>query len=351
MQPTNLSIDDSATSQGSINFFNNGDLTLNGMQTFATTSYGSTQIGASGTLSVIGSISGYDLNLGGATINVYGGYAFAANNIQLTASTISVSNGGYVGAGNNAALVTPLLSGTINLAYGGGVVAGATGTPSSINGIPYTGIAFVAQNLSGDSGGYMDAMGVNGNISGLVSGNVTLRNGAGLIAGDDITVVLAGGDSMVQLFSGGKFVSDVDTGVAGTIYLDFLTRSSGGIMIDGTATTTSSPGAAASSWSTGYSGNRGSQNAGDHLRQRHHHHRGSLRQQPGPVQPPLPIDNPVIDVVEGTPAPPRRTRPSARRSRRARKRKKKETVSETRTAMKNQARKSCLVQHLTRRPA
>jgi hypothetical protein len=32
------------------------------------------------------------------------------------------------------------------------------------------------------------------------------------------------------------------TNVPATIYLDFLTRSSGGVMIDGTATTTSSPG-------------------------------------------------------------------------------------------------------------
>jgi filamentous hemagglutinin family protein len=240
--PTNLVMDDSVTSQGGINFFNNGDLELNGSQSFATTSYGSTQIGSSGMLSIVGSIGGFhDLNLGGAVININGG-VLADNNIQMSAATINV-DGGSVHAGNNVTLVTPLAGGTINLTNGGSVSADAvSAVPSSINGIPFTGIGFVAQNLYGDYGGLMDAIGVNGNISGLVSGNVTLKNGAALVAGDDITVALAGGASMVELLSGGKFVSDVDTGVVGTIYLDFLTRSSGGVMIDGSATTTSLPG-------------------------------------------------------------------------------------------------------------
>jgi hypothetical protein len=198
-----------------------------------------------GALSVTGSISGYDINLGGTTIDVNGGAVFASNNVQMSANTIDVRYGGYVSAGNNAALVTPLTGGTINL-YGGGVYAGANGTPSTITGsngvtLPYKGIAFLAQNLNGDYGGHLDAYTAYGGISGLVSGNVTLKNGAYFWAGDDITLALAGADSTVALDSGGHFLADYETGVPATIFLDFLTRSSGGIMIDGTATTTSSP--------------------------------------------------------------------------------------------------------------
>ena len=242
LSPSNLYMDDSATSQGGINFFNSGDLEL-GFSIIATSATGSTQISSGGILSVVGGISGfYDLNLGGAVINVVNSSVSADNNIQMSAGTINV-DGGYVHAGNNVTLVTPLAGGTINLTNGGAVVAdAASGVPSSINGIPFTGIGFVAQNLYGDYGGYMDAKGVNGNISGLVSGNVTLKNGAYFQAGDDIELVLEGGGSEISLDTGGHFLADYSTGVIGTIYIDFLTRSSGGIMIDGAATTTSLPG-------------------------------------------------------------------------------------------------------------
>jgi hypothetical protein len=162
----------------------------------------------------------------------------AGKDIQLGATTIDVQSSGSVYGGNNVALVA--LGGTINL-YGGVVAKGLAGTFSNISGIPYKGIAFVAQNLTAD-GGYLDAQGLTGDISGLVSGNVTLKNGAYFWAGNDIELVLAGGDSMVSLDTGGHFLADYMTNVPATIYLDFLTRSSGGVMIDGTATTTSSPG-------------------------------------------------------------------------------------------------------------
>jgi hypothetical protein len=81
-----------------------------------------------------------------------------------------------------------------------------------------------------------------GNITGLVSGNVTLQNGAYFLAGDDIELALAGAASEVSLSSRGYFLADYATGIPATIFLDFLTRTSGGIMIDGSATTTSAPG-------------------------------------------------------------------------------------------------------------
>jgi hypothetical protein len=222
------------------------NLTLNGSTTLnvsATTTATGDLLAGAGVMNInaTGSMTaGNNIALGATTIDV-NGLVMAGNNMELAATTINV-NGGNVSAVNNAALVTPLVGGTINLLYGGGVSAGANGTPSSINGIPYQGIAFVAQNLNGDYGGFLNAGGLTGDISGLVSGNVTLKNGAYFWAGNDIELVLAGGDSMVSLDTGGHFLADYMTNVPATIYLDFLTRSSGGVMIDGTATTTSSPG-------------------------------------------------------------------------------------------------------------
>jgi hypothetical protein len=183
--------------------------------------------------------AGNNMALGGTIINVNSGVA-ANNNIELAATTININSTGNVDAGNNVALVAPLFGGTINL--DGGVTAnGTSAAPSTINGIPYSGIAFVAQNLNAD-GGHLDATDITGNISGLVSGSVTLKNGAYFSAGNDIELVLAGGDSTVSLSNGSHFLADYETRAPRTIFLDFLTRSSGGVMIDGVATTTSLPG-------------------------------------------------------------------------------------------------------------
>ncbi len=274
----------------------NGSTTLNVSATTAATGdllagAGVMNINATGSMT-----AGNNMTLGATTIDV-NGLVMAGNNIELAATTINIY-GGNVSAVNNAALVTPLVGGTINLAYGGGVSAGANGTPSSINGIPYQGIAFVAQNVTAD-GGFLNAGGLTGDISGLMSGNVTLKNGAYFSAGNDIELVLAGSDSTVSL-SGSHFLADYATGVAATIYLDFLTRSSGGVMIDGTATTTTLPGG------SGFFTVDQSTPATESAKSLVITYSNTIVvdpcvSSPDICKPPLPIDIPVVDDVAGDP--------------------------------------------------
>ena len=211
-QPGAISITDNANLQSNISFYNSGDLALDGDQTF--TASGSKRIESGGILDISTGVT-------------------AGDNIVLAGTTIRINAGGYVEAGNNVALIAPLLGGTIFL--DGGVTAyGGSGIASSItasNGVslPYTGIAFVAGNLFADSGGYLKATHTTlGNISGLVTGDIPLNNGAYFDAAKDIDLVLAGTMSTLSLLNGGYFLASPTT-----IKLDFSNRSSGGLVISG----------------------------------------------------------------------------------------------------------------------
>ncbi|MDO8788361.1 MAG: filamentous hemagglutinin N-terminal domain-containing protein [Sulfuritalea sp.] len=211
-QPGAISIADNASLQSNISFYNSGDLALDGDQTF--TASGSKRIESGGILDISTGVT-------------------AGDNIVLAGTTIRINAGGYVEAGNNVALIAPLLGGTIFL--DGGVTAyGGSGIASSItasNGVslPYTGIAFVAGNLFADSGGYLKATHTTlGNISGLVTGDIPLNNGAYFDAAKDIDLVLAGTMSTLSLLNGGYFLASPTT-----IKLDFSNRSSGGLVISG----------------------------------------------------------------------------------------------------------------------
>jgi len=176
--------------------------------------------------------SAFDVTLGGSVVNVNAAVT-TGSNVTLTGPTININASGNVTAGNNVALIAPLTGGIINL-MGGVTANGLSATPSSItasNGIPqsYTGIAFVAGSLFADAGGYLHATDTAiGNISGLVTGDITLTNGANFQAGRDVDLVLAGAASTLSLLSGGYILASPTT-----IKLDFTNRSSGGLVMSG----------------------------------------------------------------------------------------------------------------------
>jgi filamentous hemagglutinin family protein len=255
-QPTTVALADNATNPGaglggpfSLSFHNAGDLTLGGGTTFTSANGGdrsitsggkldyygglasipgSTLLGAGGNLNVLGALTtAGDLKLGAqAVLNVDS--AIGGNNIELSGKTININ--ANVNADNNVALIAPLTGGTINL-MGGVTADGLSATPSSItasNGVTlnYTGVAFLAGDLFADAGGYLHAThSTLGNVSGLVTGNITLDNGSNFEAAKDIDLVLAGAGSTLSLLNGSYFLASPTT-----IRIDFPNRTAGGVV-------------------------------------------------------------------------------------------------------------------------
>ncbi|MCX7145166.1 MAG: filamentous hemagglutinin N-terminal domain-containing protein [Sulfuritalea sp.] len=263
-QPGTVSLIDNASYAGtglggrpmSIAFYNSGDLFVDANTTFSTANSGDMAITSGGNMNYIsglGSINGSlllgaDGNLAISTSLTTSGdlklsaggildvdYSIGGYNIELGAPTININ--ADVTATNNAALIAPLVGGTINL--NAGVTAGGTwATRSSINGLEYSGIAIIAQDVIADGpSAYLNATSYTGDISGLVSGNITLDHGASFQAGNDIDLTLAGSASTLSLSNGSYFLTDYMTGIPATIKLEFTSRTSGGVMIDGKETT------------------------------------------------------------------------------------------------------------------
>ncbi|MDP2826335.1 MAG: YDG domain-containing protein [Sulfuritalea sp.] len=183
---------------------------------------------ASGDLSIVNSLP---LTLGAITVNS-GNLAVRSSGALTTTAPIS--------AAGNVALDSS--GGTINL-YGGITASGTSATPSSINGIPYSGIAFIAGNVyaSGNSA-RLHASAATGDISGRVAGDITLVGGARFEAGNDIKLVLADAASTLSLSNASHLLADSASSLPTSIYLDFPARSSGGVMIDGVETSRSAVG-------------------------------------------------------------------------------------------------------------
>lgn len=93
---------------------------------------------------------------------------------------------------------------------------------------------FVANDYL-SSGGSLVTWGTTDDIIGVIANNMTLSDGAYLSAGRDVNLTFAGATSTLALDASYIRAESPDT-----IYLNFMGRASGGVMIDGVETTTSS---------------------------------------------------------------------------------------------------------------
>lgn len=190
--------------------------------------------GSDGGLVIDAAVGGYNVELGAPTIDI---------NAPVTASN-NVSLGGA----------------TINL-YAGVTANGTSATKSSIviDGIAYaySGVAFAAKDVYAYGGSaFLSATHSTSDVSGLVTGNITLDNGAYFVAGHDVDLTLRGSESTLALSNGGYVLANALT----TISLAFTSRSSGGVMIDGLETI--KPGPSGSGLYIGSYGNPATPGAG-----------------------------------------------------------------------------------------
>ena len=193
-----------------------------------------------------------------------------ANNTLTVASPISVTNTTGAYYPSIWLMAGSQLNVNANLVSAGDIYLGAGITESaleSIEGNPDPGsVVGMLGGLGGtvninalvdanDSVGFVGGnVNINGSgriiagygIYGFAAGDIALTNGGFMEAGYDVFLALAGSNSTLYLnkdaISSPAYILADAAGSPGSIYLDFLGRSSGGVVIDGTPTTTSTPG-------------------------------------------------------------------------------------------------------------
>ena len=226
-----------------VEFYASGNVTTGGSSTFIGNNV---YIGAGGNLNFTGGVSSpgalYELGLwavGSLTINAatptttY--FTGMFSNSTLTINN-NVNSNGYVAMA--AGLVekaddieTPSLLADIPIFTGGainiygGSVSGATG------------VGFLTGSLTMTGSSIQSSA---GNIYGAVSSDIRMNNGATISSGYNVFLALLGTNATIYLNdTAGLSASYIQSGGASATYIDFLSRSSGGVFIDGVETTTS----------------------------------------------------------------------------------------------------------------
>ena len=158
---------------------------------------------------------------------IFGSYAVSV----VSAGPISLRNGSQI-TGNYGA-VSIISGGQLSLdqsfIVGNGVNIGATGVSLDHNSFVF---------------GYSYGNTAPANVEMVISGgDLTLNNGSHIGASNDVLLTLTGAGAEVVLNDApGEAPSTIEAGSPTTIHIDFLSRTSGGIIIDGLPTTTTLPG-------------------------------------------------------------------------------------------------------------
>lgn len=190
------------------------------------------------------------LALSAPTVLVPGGRVTAAQTVRVIAQNLGVGGGGLLeSASGNLDLQ---LAGQLVVNGGGQLVAGSNLFLIAPSVQVDTGQVFAAQsmNIVANDMEILNGGGVRtgqGNLNAAIGDHLLLRNGAVLAAGDDVRLVLAGADAKLMLndvggLSPARIEADNFTRIAATVYVDFLGRSDGGVLIDGVESTTTVPG-------------------------------------------------------------------------------------------------------------
>ena len=228
--PGYIEIEDKAYSRNSVYFSATRDINIDGYQSFTAAHYGGIQLYAGRDVNWSYDAN-YTLDTDGSAIvsagrnfwladYIYGNGGSQSSLTLVAGSTLTITGNGRISSGdwNDVQLIAGAL---IN--KGGSVNAGRD-------------LDILAGTVHNSYGGELNA----GRDLTIIAGNITADGGEGgahFYAGNDVNLTLTGPGSTISLSNGGYVLAGAPT----TIYIDFLTRSSGGIMIDGTATTTSLP--------------------------------------------------------------------------------------------------------------
>jgi hypothetical protein len=243
-------MDDSANLQPSINFFNSSDLTLGYGSEFSTSNGGSILIASGGNLTydgadiytdgslILGAAGVLEIrrslntngSLGIAAPVVYvhgdggegGGGIYASGDIFLGATQqMTIGNFDYTGVYSDTNITVN--AGTLLMQTGGLLAA-------------YGGVDITAGSFIGVTDSFISA---GTDITAKVAGDIRWNDDSHMFGSNDVFLTLSGGSSTVYLNdTAGLPSSTIEAGLPTTVHLNFLGRSSGGVVIDGVDTTT-----------------------------------------------------------------------------------------------------------------
>ena len=173
-------------------------------------------LSAGGTINVDAQVSGGNVSLSGGTVNIINAPVSATGDAMVFGSTINIGSGAWVQGANVLLRGLTLGTGTLNL-------QGSVSSPGEVE-----------FNLGGivSNGGIMVATSPTSNITGFVSGDVTLDNASYFEAGNDIDLKLTGTASTLSLLNGSYLLADANSPPS-SIYLDFTTRTTPGLIVSG----------------------------------------------------------------------------------------------------------------------
>ena len=279
-------------------------------------------LSATGTLNIGNTLDGAHLALSGGVINItapvtVGGDLAAgagvmningdvnAQNAILAVDTLNIGNVGGTGGIHSSNHLLAIVTGEANIT--GGYLRTSSGDLELLvdGNLTLGNASYGGQIWAGY--GQMSAPFRDASIA--VGGNLTLNNGAHINAANDVFIDMLGASSVLALNTGAGgasyILSDVGTGVVGTTYLSFPGRNSGGILIDGVATTSTVLGGSGFYMVSQQTPATASIGGGLEITY------GKASADPIVVDPctsspdlcksPSPIDNPVIDLVVADP--------------------------------------------------
>ncbi|HEX8989936.1 MAG TPA: hypothetical protein VF816_18400, partial [Rhodocyclaceae bacterium] len=260
-QPASIVLAD-ASGSGFVNYMQYGDFALTSGDSFAVSAgdllifaTGSLSYNSGASLTASGSIilsAGANLDINSA-LSSSGALALTAGGTLTINSPVSSYNGGILLSGGNIDVEAPVEDmaaagyGDIAIMTTGDFTAGTTAGSGaylmSANNSIYTLSLDALYGGATATATLTTASGANPLLSGI-GGNLSLVNGAFFEAGGDISLAFSGGGSQISLTGAPGYPSYMLAGTAGpgTISLAFNGRASGGVVIDGAATTTSASG-------------------------------------------------------------------------------------------------------------
>lgn len=214
--PANMTLQNKTTDGTDIFFAHYGDFVLTSAHSMSATS-GDVTVAATGDLTYSGGAltvgSGKTLALvAGDTLNISSILQISRDLELVAGSTLNVTASTY---GYGVTVVAPIIN--------------ITGTSLFS---PYAGgVEVVTKNLNITSGGSLSAYPTNEDVDILATGNITLSGGSTISAGNDVDLIFTGSSSQLSLSGNSKVIANNPHGW--TTHLNFLSRSSGGLVIDG----------------------------------------------------------------------------------------------------------------------
>jgi hypothetical protein len=226
---------------GDLAIFAGANMTLNGGPSIVLpSSTSSVLLGADGNMTFQ---TGTPFALPNNNLGMVAGGIMTIDNIDVSAKNVAATAPTIGGAGLLHATDDAIVIGTSAISIGTGLRVTGTnvflgGGTLNIDGAGYvkaTGgqLEFHLANVVGTTGGHLEAIGPTSNITGIVSGDITLDSGAYFKAGNDVNLTMTGAASTISLSNGAYILATNPN----SIDLAFSARSSGGILIDGVATT------------------------------------------------------------------------------------------------------------------